>query len=178
VPNYGASTTRTEAERAKFVQKVLTLQLIFLLMLFPATLVSALWLAMLGLQAPLIPQVASTKVMPSTCPLWLKVTNPGREIEKTYLDYRDEGDAESVDLSGVKDITFNGNNGNVGLINNGDNIILNNVDKAWIYTTTGQVVKHISNATDKVSIANLAPGIYIVKMQNGKVIRSAKLIKK
>jgi hypothetical protein len=112
-------------------------------------------------------------------PVKIEGTNPGRGIQETYLDRRDAGEAEEVNTSGVNDITFDNNDANVAVTNNGDNTIsFTNVEKAWIYTTAGQLVKYVGNADSNVSIADLANGIYIVKMQNGQVIRSAKLIKK
>jgi hypothetical protein len=112
-------------------------------------------------------------------PVKIQGTNPGRGIQETYLDHRDAGEAEEVNTSGVNDITFDNNDANVAVTNNGDNTIsFTNVEKAWIYTTAGQLVKYVGNADGNVSIADLANGIYIVKMQNGQVIRSAKLIKK
>jgi hypothetical protein len=112
-------------------------------------------------------------------PVKILGTNKARDPKPSYLDYRDSGEAESPVLSGVNDISIDGNNGNVGFVNLNDNTIaFNNVDSAWIYNVNGQMVKHIGNVNGNVSIADLASGIYIVKMQNGQIIRSAKLIKK
>ena len=48
-----------------------------------------------------------------------------------------------------------------------------NVEKAWIYTADGKLVKFVQNPTGVV--ADFAPGLYIVKMQNKNVIRSQKV---
>jgi hypothetical protein len=112
-------------------------------------------------------------------PVKIVGNNAHREPQKSYLDYRDQGEPEVIKTTGVDDITFNNNDANVAVTNNGDNTIsFTNVEKAWIFTPAGQMVKFVGNAAGNVSIADLANGIYIVKMQNGQVIRSAKLLKK
>lgn len=58
-----------------------------------------------------------------------------------------------------------------------DNVInFINVDKAWIYSVDGGLVKYLTNP-DKYSVADFANGAYIVRMQYGKVIRSGKFVK-
>jgi hypothetical protein len=112
-------------------------------------------------------------------PVKIVGNNAHREPQKSYLDYRDQGEPEVIKTTGVDDITFNNNDANVAVTNNGDNTIsFTNVEKAWIFTPAGQMVKFVGHAAGNVSIADLANGIYIVKMQNGQVIRSAKLLKK
>ena len=48
-----------------------------------------------------------------------------------------------------------------------------NVEKAWVYTTDGKLVKFVQNP--KTINVDFASGLYIVKMQNKNVIRSQKL---
>lgn len=48
-----------------------------------------------------------------------------------------------------------------------------NVEKAWIYTTDGKLIKFVQNPTTVA--ADFGPGLYIVKMQNKNVIRSQKI---
>lgn len=57
-----------------------------------------------------------------------------------------------------------------------DMINFQNVDNAWIYNVNGGIVKYLTNPSS-VSIADLANGVYIVRMQNNNVIRSGKFIK-
>ena len=57
-----------------------------------------------------------------------------------------------------------------------DMINFKNVDNAWIYNVNGGIVKYLTNPSS-VSIADLANGVYIVRMQNNNVIRSGKFIK-
>ncbi len=40
------------------------------------------------------------------------------------------------------------------------------------------MVKYVAAPQGAVSVADLASGVYVVKMQNGNVMRSAKIIKK
>ncbi|MDE6489702.1 MAG: T9SS type A sorting domain-containing protein [Muribaculaceae bacterium] len=106
--------------------------------------------------------------------------NTPREPQPCYLNYRDAGDAEGS-TSGVEDVVINNaNTSNMSFYPavTSDNVTFVNVDKAWIYNTNGQMVKHVANADGTVSVSNLATGVYIVRMQNGQVVRSGKLIKK
>lgn len=48
-----------------------------------------------------------------------------------------------------------------------------NVEKAWVYTTDGKLVKFVQNPS--TIAADFPAGLYIVKMQNKNVIRSQKL---
>ena len=57
-------------------------------------------------------------------------------------------------------------------------IYFNNVEKAWIYTTDGQLVKYVPNNPSSTDISDITPAIYVVKMQKGYIVRSQKLIKK
>lgn len=58
-----------------------------------------------------------------------------------------------------------------------DDIYFNDVEKVWIYTTTGQMVKFDGNSPKKMTVTDLTPGMYVVKMQYNNVIRSQKLYK-
>ena len=42
----------------------------------------------------------------------------------------------------------------------------------------GQMVKYVAAPQGAVSVTDLAAGVYVVKMQNGQVVRSAKIVKK
>ena len=53
-----------------------------------------------------------------------------------------------------------------------------NVDKAWFYDANGRFVKFVADASTPASVADLTAGVYVVKMQNGQVIRSAKVVVK
>jgi len=51
------------------------------------------------------------------------------------------------------------------------------VEKAWIYTADGKLVRFVKNPA-QMNTANFAPGLYLIKMQNGSVIRSRKVVMK
>lgn len=51
-----------------------------------------------------------------------------------------------------------------------------NVEKAWVYDASGVLVKYLVNPT-LFDAQQLASGVYLVKMQNGNIIRSQKLVK-
>lgn len=115
-------------------------------------------------------------------PVEITGTNPEREAAKTYKDYRDAGEPDEPDfihedLSGIEGIggdkaTFSG----VQLV--GDMAYFTNTDKAWFYNVDGRCVKFVANAAEAASVSELAAGVYVVKMQNGQIIRSAKVVKK
>ncbi len=94
-------------------------------------------------------------------------TNPGRVV----VDTRDQGEAEepeSLDAeTSVEQVA-----GEISTAEGIDGaIVINNADKAWIYTADGKLVEFVKNPA-QVAVAE---GVYLVKMQNGNVIRSAKV---
>jgi len=48
-----------------------------------------------------------------------------------------------------------------------------NVEKAWIYTTDGKLLRFVKNP-NRLSL-NAPRGTYIIKMQNGNVLRTRKV---
>ena len=96
--------------------------------------------------------------------------NPGRAA----VDTRDQGAAdepESLDAeTSVEQVA-----GEISTAEGVDGaIVINNADKAWIYTADGKLVEFVKNPA-QVAVAE---GVYLVKMQNGNVIRSAKVLVK
>ncbi len=96
--------------------------------------------------------------------------NPGR----TAADTRDQGVAEEPEglsngtaIEGVAD-EVSVAEAVEGAIN------FNNTEKAWIYTADGKLVQFVQNPT----IVAIEPGVYLVKMQNGNIIRSNKVLVK
>ena len=99
-------------------------------------------------------------------------TNPGRVI----VDNRDKGEAEEPenvsDETSVENIVA----GAVSVAEGTEGAILfNNADEAWIYTVDGKFVKYVKNNPAAVAVE---AGVYLVKMQNGNVMRSAKVLVK
>ncbi len=103
-----------------------------------------------------------------------------RPVTETYYSLQDEGVADNPLNSGINDIVLPDTGANMQVYPTVTSDVLNFVDveKAWIYSINGQMVKYVSNAADATSVAGLANGMYIVKMQNGQVVRSQKIIKK
>mgnify|MGYP003321403651 CR=1 FL=1 len=58
----------------------------------------------------------------------------------------------------------------------GEGVInLTNAEKAWVYTADGKLVKFVKGNPTTVEAS---AGVYLVKMQNGNIIRSAKVVVK
>ena len=96
--------------------------------------------------------------------------NPGRAA----IDTRDQGAAdepENLDAeTSVEEVI-----GEVSSAEGVDGaIVIKNADKAWIYTVDGKLVEFVKNPAQVAAKA----GVYLVKMQNGNIIRSAKVIVK
>ena len=97
-------------------------------------------------------------------------TNPGRAA----VDTRDQGVAEEpVCLSGntsVEEVVgeISTAEGTEGAVN------IYNADKAWVYTAEGKLVEYAANPSQVAVEA----GVYLIKMQKGNVIRSAKVVVK
>ena len=85
----------------------------------------------------------------------------------------DEGVAdEPENLNGTNGVEVVKGDASETFYNNGQ-FNFRNVEKAWIYTADGKLVKFVQNPTTVA--AKLADGLYIVKMQNKNVIRSQKI---
>jgi hypothetical protein len=96
--------------------------------------------------------------------------NPGRAA----VDTRDQGEADEPEELGaetsVEDIA-----GEISTAVGVEGaIVINNADKAWVYTADGKLVKFVQNP----ATVAVEAGVYIVKMQLGNVIRSAKVLVK
>lgn len=114
-------------------------------------------------------------------PVLIQGTNADRGPAKTYKDFRDAGEADEPEFieTGVLSIEEIAANGTIASVEiNGDEVTFTNCDKAWFFDVNGRTVKFVKNATEVVSVADLVPGVYIVRMQNGQVLRSAKIVKK
>ena len=96
--------------------------------------------------------------------------NPGRAA----VDTRDQGAAdepEGVNIgTSVEEVI-----GEVSSAEGVDGaIVIKNAEKAWIYTVDGKLVEFVKNPA-QVAVAE---GVYLVKMQNGNIIRSNKVVVK
>lgn len=97
-------------------------------------------------------------------------TNPGRVV----VDTRDQGEVEEPENvsaeTSVEQVA-----GEISTAEGVDGaIVINNADKAWIYTADGKLVEFVKNPA-QVAVAE---GVYLVKMQNGNIIRSNKVLVK
>lgn len=100
--------------------------------------------------------------------------NPEREAP---ADTHDQGVAdepeglEGGDVSGIDNVKSDAAS-TVGFDNG--TLQFGHADKAWIYSSDGKLVNYVKNPTS-VSTKGYAPGTYVVRMQNGNVIRSQKV---
>lgn len=118
-------------------------------------------------------------------PVEVSGSNAGREPAAGYADFRDTGVADEPEMnevSGIENVV--NENGVLSAVSSmyptvtSDMIYFNNVEKAWIYTADGQFVKFLKNNPESANVSDLSAGVYVVKMQNGRVIRNQKMIKK
>ena len=98
-------------------------------------------------------------------------TNPGRVV----VDNRDQGEAEEPEGLGTETSVENVA-GEISAAEGVDGAIeFANAEKIWVYTVDGKFVKYADNNPTTVAVE---AGVYIVKMQLGNVIRSAKVLVK
>ena len=98
-------------------------------------------------------------------------TNPGRVV----VDNRDKGEADEPENVDVEITTVENVEGVVSTAEGVEGaIVFNNTEKAWIYTVDGKFVNFVKNPATVAAEA----GVYVVKMQNGNVIRNAKVLVK
>lgn len=104
-----------------------------------------------------------------------------------YGDNPGRGTLPDIHDQGVADEPENLNGGTVDAINSASQGVskveavdgkfnFQNVEKAWVYDASGVLVKYLVNPTS-FDAQQLASGVYLVKMQNGNIIRSQKLVK-
>ncbi len=103
-----------------------------------------------------------------------------RAASGTYAELQDEGEADDAVQVGVDDITIGDESANMSVYPAVATDVINftDVEKAWIYNMAGQMVKYVAAPQGAVSVTDLAAGVYVVKMQNGQVVRSDKIVKK
>lgn len=110
--------------------------------------------------------------------------NPQRPVAP---DLHDQGEADEPDRVrdedpstppvGVEKVGANAGFSKFWMDPAGSTILFQDVEKAWVYTTTGQLVKFVTGHPESLDVADLTAGIYIVKMEYNNVIRSQKLMK-
>ena len=89
-------------------------------------------------------------------------------------DSHDQGTAEEPEGIGTSDGIHAATSNEVSEATvDGDAIIFNNVDKAWVYGVDGRLVSFIKSANGTAT--GLTPGNYVVKMQYKNVVRSQKV---
>lgn len=116
-------------------------------------------------------------------PVEITGTNPSREPAPDMHDQGEADEPEGLNQNpdGIEDTWANNNTSELSSMwptVTEDMIYFNNVDKVWIYTTDGQLVKYAANNPPSVNVSSIAPAMYVVKMQKGNVVRSQKLYKK
>lgn len=101
--------------------------------------------------------------------------NPGRGAA---VDIHDQGTAEEPEgINGGDVNAINSAKAGVSTVEAADGKFnFQNVEKAWIYSANGELVKFLVNPTS-FDTQSLAAGVYVVKMQNGNILRSQKLVK-
>lgn len=111
-------------------------------------------------------------------PMEITGTNPERGGAETYKDRRDDGepDEPDTDQSSINEVGVDATFSSVSVVDGMAYFV--NTDKAWFYGVDGRCVKHVADASVAVSVADLTKGVYVVKMQNGQVIRSTKVVVK
>lgn len=104
-------------------------------------------------------------------PLEISGTNAPRDAK---ADLRDQGVADEplgLTHEDVVGISFpTAETASHAVVEDGT-LRLDHVDRAWIYDAEGRFVRLV----DTTAVDNLAPGVYVVRMQRGPVVRTAKV---
>ena len=103
----------------------------------------------------------------------------GENPERIVVVTRDQGEADEPECLPTEDgimVVRDGAASEAFVANNA--IDFRNVEKAWIYTADGRLVKFADKNPARVNTRGYAPGTYIVKMQNANVIRTQKFVVK
>ncbi|MDE6248224.1 MAG: T9SS type A sorting domain-containing protein, partial [Paramuribaculum sp.] len=113
-------------------------------------------------------------------PVEILGSNEERPIGETFKDNRDEGEAEQPEhtdgniFTGIESVDAATDYATVTVV---DGVAyFTNTEKAWFYDATGRFVKYVDGA-ESVNVSDLN-GVYVVKLLNKQVIRSAKVVVK
>jgi len=101
--------------------------------------------------------------------------NEQRQPTPTVIDEGVADEPEGLNTNAVKSVASKGVSA-AQLVNG--SIRLQNVEKAWIYTPDGKLVRFVKGNPSAISTNGFASGAYIVKMQNNNVVRTQKLLVK
>ena len=113
-------------------------------------------------------------------PVEIVGTNPDRGPAETYKDRRDEGEPDQPEnkegniYDSIESVDAATDYATVNVV---DGVAyFTNTEKAWFYDATGRFVKYVDGA-ESVNVSDLN-GVYVVKLLNKQVIRSAKVVVK
>ncbi len=104
-----------------------------------------------------------------------------RRPAETYKDRRDQGEPDEPEhiedgVMGIDGVIAESDNASVTIT---DRVAyFSNTEKAWFYDVNGRFVKFVNDGSQSVSLSDLAAGVYVVKLQNNKIIRSYKVVVK
>lgn len=102
----------------------------------------------------------------------------GDNPERTVVVTRDQGVADEPEGLVVNGIGIvRGGEASMAKLD-GDVISFSHVEKAWVYTADGRLVKFLKDSPKRLSTRGFAPGTYLVKMQDSHVLRTQKIIVK
>ena len=119
------------------------------------------------------PAGATNKGFAIDFPMEVTGDNPGREAAE---DTHDEGIAEEpVMLDGGTTAIKGVKPGASQFVVTDGEFNFENVDKVWIYSADGKLVKYINGGVSNISIEGMK-GTYLVRMQSGQVMRSRKVV--
>lgn len=109
-----------------------------------------------------------------TIDLGVEITgdNPQRPAP---ADIHDQGVADEPEGIGVTDAIGTVSGTASTLTVNDDALNFQHVDRVWIYNATGALVRMVDQPAT-ISTVTLAKGVYVVKMQSGRILRSEKVI--
>ena len=106
-------------------------------------------------------------------PVEITGTNPGRQA----IDVRDQGIADEPYIPGsVGIVAPKAGVSSVAL--EGETLRFEHTDKVWIFDAEGRLKKYANGGVSTISAAGYAPGVYLVRMQSGQVMRTAKVMVK
>ena len=81
--------------------------------------------------------------------------------------YIEKPDAITAPKAGVSSVALEGKT-----------LRFENTDKVWVFNAEGRLVKYANGGISALSTEGYAPGVYLVRMQSGQVMRTTKLIVK
>lgn len=106
-------------------------------------------------------------------PVEISGTNPERQ---PAVDTHDTGVSDIPEGIGGSTDIVSAKSGVSQVAVEGTTLNFQNTDKVWIFSADGVLVKYVNGGVSSINAENFGKGIFLIRMQNGQVMRTTKVV--